>query len=56
MTNRCDKCDNCRKLRRVQQRVLACCNPPLSHADDGVIQVWNDMLAQLPCTKPPRRK
>lgn len=47
---RCGKCLNCVKLKRVQQRVLACCNPPFSHADDGVVQVWNDMLASLPCT------
>ena len=44
----CD-CANCVKLRRIQQRTLACCNPPLSHADDGVIAVWNDAVRDFPC-------
>jgi hypothetical protein len=47
---RCGKCKNCLELKRVQQRVLACCNPPFSHADDGVVNLWNTELARLPCT------
>ena len=30
-------------------RVLACCNPPFSHADDGVVTLWTRELARLPC-------
>lgn len=49
---RCGKCENCQKLERVRRRVLACCNPPFSHADQGVVDVWNDQLARLPCLRP----
>ena len=49
-TGRCGKCQNCRDLARVRSRVLACCNPPFSHADDGVVNLWNTELARLPCT------
>jgi hypothetical protein len=47
--NRCGTCLNCQKLQRVQARVLACCNPPFTHADDDVVQLWNRELADLPC-------
>lgn len=47
---RCGECDNCQALEKTRQLVLACCNPPFSHADDGVIQVWNDQLIHLKCT------
>lgn len=46
----CGKCDNCLALDKVRQRVLACCNPPFSHADDDVVDVWNDSLKRYPCT------
>ena len=46
---RCGKCENCLKLERVRQRVLACANPPFSHADDGVVAVWNDALREYQC-------
>ena len=46
---RCNECENCKKLERVKQRVLACSNPPFSHADDGVVELWNRELAELPC-------
>jgi hypothetical protein len=49
MKERCGSCENCKKLERVKKSVLAACNPPFSHADDGVVQVWNDMLEELPC-------
>jgi len=48
---RCGKCSNCKKLELVKKRVLACCNPPFSHADDDVVKVWNDMLKMLPCVE-----
>ena len=47
---RCEKCKNCEDLERVKQRVLACVNPPFSHGDDDVIEVWNAELDRLPCT------
>lgn len=46
---RCGKCQNCLDLERVKQRVLACCNPPFSHADQDVVDVWNAELERLPC-------
>lgn len=49
-TDRCGKCDNCRALERIKRRVLACCNPPFSHADQGTIDVWNTELSRLKCT------
>lgn len=49
MTKRCNECDNCKKLEKVKSRVLACVNPPFTHASQDVIDVWNDMLASLPC-------
>jgi hypothetical protein len=33
--------------------VLACTNPPFSHADDGVVHLWNEELKQLPCERTP---
>lgn len=47
--DRCGECENCKKLERVKRRVLACCNPPFSHADDDVTELWNRELASLPC-------
>lgn len=47
--DRCGECENCKKLERVRQRVLACANPPFSHADDDVVELWNRELAELPC-------
>lgn len=63
MSNRCGECQNCLDLERVRKRVLACCNPPFSHAADslsigcdrpdkpqtGVVLVWNTELERLPC-------
>lgn len=46
---RCGECENCKRLEQVKQRVLACIDPPFSHADDGVVAVWNDELIRLPC-------
>ena len=46
---RCGACSNCKKLAKVQKSVLACCNPPFSHADQDVVDVWNAELARLPC-------
>ena len=51
MTSRCGVCANCQDLERVKQRVLACCNPPFTHADDGVIEIWSSELKRLSCTK-----
>jgi len=56
---RCGKCKNCLELELVQRRVLACCNPPFSHAmrlgsrgdDYGLVNLWNTELARLPCTE-----
>lgn len=58
MISRCGKCQNCVDLERVRRRVLACVNPPFSHAmrvgsrgdDYGVVNLWNTELARLPCT------
>ena len=49
MALRCGMCTNCKELERVQKRVLACCNPPFSHADNDVVKLWNEELARLPC-------
>jgi hypothetical protein len=53
---RCGRCKNCLELERVKSRVLACCAPirggiypPIDHADDGVVQVWNEELKRLLC-------
>jgi len=48
--NRCGKCANCLEIERIKSRVLACANPPFSHADDDVVKVWNTELERLPCT------
>lgn len=42
-------CENCRRLERVRQLVLRCANPPFSHADDGVVSLWNSEVSRLPC-------
>jgi len=50
-TKRCGKCPNCIELDKIQNRIIACVNPPFSNADDGVVSVWNAELARLPCTR-----
>ncbi len=52
--NRCGNCPNCKKLRRTQKRVLAVVNPPHSHADQDVVDLWNRELKELPCTNTER--
>lgn len=52
---RCGKCQNCVDLERVKRRVLAASNPPFSHADGDVIQLWNTELKRLKCTALPQR-
>lgn len=47
--NRCGSCENCRKLEQIKRRVLACCNPPFSHIDQDVVDVWNQELDRLLC-------
>jgi hypothetical protein len=49
-SQRCGTCDNCLALEKIRQLVLACCNPPFSHADQGVVDLWNRELDRLPCT------
>lgn len=58
MKNRCGTCDNCKSLKQVQASVLRCCGTPkirqgkfrgFEHADDGVVEVWNRSLIELPC-------
>lgn len=49
--NRCGECKNCKELEQVRKQVLACCNPPFNHADDGVINFWNEELKRLHCLK-----
>jgi hypothetical protein len=49
--SRCGECRNCKQLAKVRERVLACCNPPFSHADQGVLDLWNKELARLPCER-----
>ena len=51
-TKPCGVCDNCKKLEKVKQSVLRCCNPPFSHADQDVVDVWNDSLERYPCERP----
>lgn len=46
---RCGSCENCQELKRVQERVLACCNPPFSHAGQDVADLWNAEVARLSC-------
>lgn len=49
---RCEQCDNCKELEKVKERVLACINPPFSHADDDVVKVWNEEMKRLKCSDP----
>lgn len=46
---RCGTCANCLMLERARRRILACCNPPFSHASQAVIDLWNAELKRLPC-------
>lgn len=46
---RCGKCANCKALERVQRNVLRAVSPPFSHADQGVIDLWNREVAELIC-------
>lgn len=56
--HRCNECPNCRELEKIKRRVLACVNPPFSHAtrvgsrgdDYGLVNLWNTELQRLPCT------
>jgi len=47
---RCGKCKNCLNVKKLQESVLRTVNPPFSHADGGVIDLWNEELKRLPCT------
>lgn len=49
---RCRKCENCLKLEKVKASVLKTVNPPFSHADQGVMDLWNAELKRLPCLLP----
>jgi hypothetical protein len=49
VTLRCGKCENCVKLEKVKASVARCANPPFSHADQDVVELWNAELARLPC-------
>ena len=46
---RCGECSNCKKLEKVKHSVMACCNPPFSHADQDAVDVCNTELERLPC-------
>ena len=46
---RCGKCENCVELEGIRRRVLACANPPFSHADQGVVDLWNAEVEKLQC-------
>lgn len=46
---RCGTCDNCTELERVKGTVLRATNPPFSHADQDVVDLWNQEVARLPC-------
>lgn len=50
LKKRCGRCKNCLDLERIRRRVLACCNSPFGHADQGVVDVWNDAVRDYPCT------
>lgn len=47
----CGTCKNCLELQKVRVRILACTNPPFSHADDDIVDVWNTELKRLKCLK-----
>ena len=49
---RCGECKNCIDLERVRKVVLKATNPPFSHANDGVVELWNAELERLPCMAP----
>jgi hypothetical protein len=46
---RCGDCANCRDVAKMQASVLRTVNPPFSHADGGVVDLWNAELERLPC-------
>ena len=46
---RCGDCENCRDVAKLQASVLRTVNPPFSHADGGVLDLWNAELERLPC-------
>ena len=46
---RCDECENCLALEKVKESVLKVANPPFSHADQDVVDLWNTELQRLPC-------
>jgi hypothetical protein len=48
---RCGTCKNCEELAKVQRSVLRAVNPPFSHANDDVVNLWNTELERLPCLK-----
>jgi hypothetical protein len=52
MDQRCGECENCKKLEKVKASVLRAVNPPLSHADQGTVDLWNTELRRLPCLNP----
>ena len=51
---RCGECASCRIIGTAQVKVLAAVNQAANRGeavDDGVIRLWNGMLADYPCEK-----
>jgi hypothetical protein len=46
---RCGECNNCKKLDKVKGSILRRVNPPFSHANQDVVDLWNDMVESYPC-------
>ena len=48
---RCGDCETCKWLEKVKKSVLKAANPPFSHVDQGVVDLWNQELQRLPCLR-----
>ena len=48
---RCGDCENCKAVEKMKESVLRTVNPPFSHADGGVVDLWNEELKRLPCLR-----
>lgn len=47
--DRCGTCPACIRLERAKRIALSGCNPPFTHANDMLVQAWNNALILNPC-------
>lgn len=53
---RCGQCPGCLTVERVRRLMLPLARPHGPGFTDGAVQIWNQTLAEYPCTGPPPQR